>query len=301
MHNKKMLSNIILTVTAIIWGTAFVAQRVGMEKIGPVTYNAVRYVLSTVFIFIIILIRNTFSKNNKTEKQPSADKDSTLKGIITCGLILFVASNLQQAGLVFTTAGKAAFITTLYILLIPIIGIFIGMKTNFLTWLAVAVGALGLFFLSISDSFSIQKGDLIVMIGALFWAFHVIFIDKFLIKGVDPLVLSCGQLGVVAVLSTIMAFVLETPNIAEIKDAWFTIAYAGIMSGGVGYTGQILGQRYAKPVIASLILSTESAFGAIAGAIILNEIMSGRELLGAVLMFVAVILSQVKLKPKETL
>lgn len=291
MNNKKLFSNIILLITAIIWGSAFVAQRIGMDSIGPFTFNAVRFLMSSIFV---LLLTSVLSKMNPEPKSESASRKTLFQAILVCGLCIFGGTTLQQYGLVFTTAGKAAFITTLYILLIPILGIFLGRKNPLLTWIAIAVGAVGLFLLCIKQDFTIDKGDFIVLIGAFFWSFHVLSIDHFLQKGINPFLLSLGQMLVVFILSTAAAFLFETPEVAGIKNAVVALLYTGILSGGVGYTFQIIGQRHADPVVASLIMSTEAAFGTIAGFLFLHERMTGREILGSVLLFAAVLLSQLK-------
>lgn len=300
MKNKRMLSNILLAITSIIWGSAFVSQRVGVEANGPFTFNAARYILSAVFIFT--LERIFHSRNIKKNPELANEKDPIpWFAMITCGTIMFFAATLQQVGIVYTSAGKAAFITTLYILLIPIIGIFLGKKTRVLTWVAVFVGAAGLALLTLKENFSIEKGDFIVLIGAFFWAFHILAIDYFLSKDADPLKLSYGQLFVVAIFSTVCTVALETPTVSGLVSAIPAILFAGIMSGGVGYTFQIIAQKNTEPVIASLILSTEAAFGALAGWLFLGELMTSKEILGCILMFVAIILSQLPSKDEKAI
>lgn len=296
MHNKKLFSNIILLITAVIWGSAFVAQRIGMDSIGPFTFNAVRFLMSSIFVLLLTL---ALSKKNPEPKVEPASRKTLFQAILICGFCIFGGTTLQQYGLVFTTAGKAAFITTLYILLIPILGIFLGRKNSPLTWLAIGIGAVGLFLLCIKQDFTIDKGDFIVLIGAFFWSFHVLTIDHFLQKGVNPFLLSLGQMLVVFVLSTVAAFLFETPELSGIKNAIVALLYTGILSGGVGYTFQIIGQRHADPVVASLIMSTEAAFGTIAGFLFLHEMMTGREITGSVLLFAAVLLSQLKVGDKS--
>lgn len=292
MNNKKLFANVILFTTAVIWGSAFVAQRIGMDSIEPFTFNAVRFLLSILFVLLLTLI--LAKKNPEHKKTSSSSRKTLFQGILVCGLCLFCGTTLQQYGLVFTTAGKAAFITTLYILLIPILGFFLGRRNSVLTWTAIGIGAVGLFLLCIKQNFTIAKGDFIVLIGAFFWSAHVLTIDHFLQKGVPPFLLSLGQLTVVFLLSTAAAFLFETPQLEGVKNAIGALLYTGILSGGVGYTFQIIGQRYADPVVASLIMSTESAFGALAGFLLLNEVMTKREFVGSLLLFAAVLLAQMK-------
>ena len=265
MKNKKLFANVILFTTAVIWGSAFVAQRIGMDSIEPFTFNAVRFLLSILFVLLLTLI--LAKKNPEHKKTSSSSRKTLFQGILVCGLCLFCGTTLQQYGLVFTTAGKAAFITTLYILLIPILGFFLGRRNSDLTWTAIGIGAVGLFLLCIKQNFTIAKGDFIVLIGAFFWSAHVLTIDYFL---------------------------FETPQAEGVKNAIGALLYTGILSGGVGYTFQIIGQRYADPVVASLIMSTESAFGALAGFLLLNEVMTKREFVGSLLLFAAVLLAQMK-------
>lgn len=296
MKNKKMASNLLLLLTAFIWGVAFVSQKKGTESVGPFTFVSARYLLSAIFIFILIKIRD---RKNPPQKYTSEQKSNTLKAIISCGICISGGAILQQFGLVFTTAGKAAFITSLYILILPIVGIFMGKKIHLQSWIAVLLGAIGLYLLTVKEGFTIQQGDFVVLIGALFWAGHILFIDHAMQKDVDALVLSCGQMVVVFIISMILMLIFESPDIESLKEAFVPIFYAGVFSGGLGFTFQIIGQKNADPVVASILMSMESAFGAISGAIILGERMVPKELFGSVLLFSAVILSQLNFEKKS--
>lgn len=286
--NKKILGNLLLLITSIIWGSAFVAQITGMDVLGPFTFSAVRSLIATVFLgFLVIFLKDEM--NTKT--------NDLIKGGLACGVFIFIASSLQQFGLLFTTAGKASFITTLYILIVPILALLIMKnKINLATWVAIILGAIGLYLLAIPSraSFSINKGDFVVFIGAFFWAAHILIIDYFT-KKVSPVKLSFIQFLIMTILSAIVAilFEKETATIQNIMLSWKSIAYAGFFSSGIAYTLQMVGQKYTNPVLASLILSLESVFGALSGYLFLNEILTKREFLGCAVVFVAIIIAQI--------
>lgn len=286
--NKKILGNVLLLITAIIWGSAFVAQITGMDVLGPFTFSATRSLIATIFLgFLVMFLKDEM--NTKTS--------DLIKGGLACGVFIFIASSLQQFGLLFTTAGKASFITTLYILIVPILALLIMKnKISLATWIAISLGAIGLYLLAIPSgaSFSINKGDFVVFIGAFFWAAHILVIDYFT-KKVNPVKLSFMQFAVMTILSAIVAmlFERETATLSNIMLSWKSIAYAGFFSSGIAYTLQMVGQKYTNPVLASLILSLESVFGALSGYLFLNEILSTKEFLGCVIVFVAIIIAQV--------
>lgn len=276
--NKKILGNVLLLITAIIWGSAFVAQITGMDVLGPFTFSATRSLIATIFLgFLVMFLKDEM--NTKTS--------DLIKGGLACGVFIFIASSLQQFGLLFTTAGKASFITTLYILIVPILALLIMKnKISLATWIAIILGAIGLYLLAIPSgaSFSINKGDFVVFIGAFFWAAHILVIDYFT-KKVNPVKLSFMQFAVMTILSAIVAmlFERETATLSNIMLSWKSIAYAGFFSSGIAYTLQMVGQKYTNPVLASLILSLESVFGALSGYLFLNEILSTKEFLGCVI------------------
>lgn len=286
--NKKILGNLLLLITAIIWGSAFVAQITGMDVLGPFTFSAARSLIATVFLgFLVLFLKDEM--NTKT--------NDLIKGGLACGIFIFIASSLQQFGLLFTTAGKASFITTLYILIVPLLALLIMKnKISFTTWIAIILGAIGLYLLAIPSgaSFSVNKGDFVVFIGAFFWAAHILIIDHFT-KKVSPVKLSFMQFAVMTVLSAIVAllFEKETATFSNIMLSWKSIAYAGFFSSGIAYTLQMVGQKYTNPVLASLILSLESVFGALSGYLFLNEILSTKEFMGCVIVFVAIIIAQI--------
>ncbi|NLM06248.1 MAG: DMT family transporter [Tissierellia bacterium] len=293
MDKKKLTSNILLLITSIIWGAAFVAQRKGMDSNGPFTFITSRYVLSAIFIYFFRMI---YLNKNPELKIRKASKKTTMMAMISCGMIMFIATTLQQAGMLYTTAGKAAFITCLYIVLIPIISVFIGKRITIIAWIAVILGTIGLALLTLKENLTMGKGDLLVFIGAFFWASHILAVDHFLSKGVEAMDISFGQLVTVALCSAVAMFALETPTLSGIYDALPSILFAGIMSGGLGYTFQVLAQKNTEPVVASLIMSLESVFGAITGYLFLKEIMTTREILGCIIAFVAVIISQIPIE-----
>lgn len=303
--SKKMQSNILLLITAFIWGSAFVAQKSGMEFIDPFTYNGIRTFIGGLVLIPVIFIMNMGKANPKeteiTEEEQSAkaaQKKLLIIGGICCGAALFVASSLQQFGVSYTTAGKAGFITTLYVVIVPIISILIGKKVRPLMWLCVIMGAVGLYLLCMTDaSFKLQFGDMLVLLCAFAFAVHIMVIDYFSPK-VDGVKLSCIQFLFAGLLGIICMFIFENPDINAILACWLPILYAGVLSCGIGYTLQIIAQKHAEPTVASLLMSLESVFAVISGAVLLHETMSGRELLGCAVIFAAVIIAQLPEKNK---
>lgn len=296
---KRIKGEFLLIITAIIWGTSFVTQKLGMNYVEPLTFGAARFLLGSLVLIPVILI---FSKKNddssKEDKTNYLNKDLILGGAL-CGVAIFLGASLQQWGIVYTTAGKAGFITALYIILVPILGLFLHKKVGKLTWIGVLLATVGLYLLSIKQGFAIEKGDAIVLAGTIFWAMHILIVDAFVEK-VDGLKLSCVQFFVAGILSAIAAFILETPSLATILSAYGPILYTAFMVVGVAYTLQIIGQKSTSPTIAAIILSMESLFAVISGAIFLKEVMSIREIIGCVLMFIAVIIAQINTDAKET-
>lgn len=288
---KKFKGSIMLLMTSLIWGTAFVAQSEGMNYVGPFTYNAMRTLLGgIVLIPVIMLFRFPDRKSGGGKSEYSLK--NTVAGGICCGAVLFIASSLQQAGIVYTTAGKAGFVTALYIVIVPVIGIFLHRKMPIKMWLFIAVALAGFWLLCIKDNFSISSGDMLVFIGAVFFAVHIIVIDHFNKMETDGVLMSCIQFFTAGLLMLICMFIFEKPVISDICDAGGTILYAGIMSCGAAYTLQILGQKYTNPTLATLLMSLESVFAALSGWLILNERLSAKEFFGCILIFAAVILAQ---------
>ena len=296
MKSKKLFGNLVLLLTALIWGCAFVAQSSGMDYVGPFTFQTSRSILGCLVLIPFILANDAVKKKNNTyEKQ---NPKTLILGGILCGTALTVASGLQQYGMQYSTAGKGAFITAMYIVLVPILGLFMKKKVNPIIWISVILGALGLYLLCIKEDFSLGEGDIYLILRAVAFSFHILVVDHFSAK-VDGVKLSCLQFGVMFILSAIFMFMTETPNMADIKAAWLPICYAGIMSCGVGYTLQIVGQKYTEPTVASLLMSLESVFAVIAGIILLKEAPSAKEWLGCASMFAAIIIAQIPQKPKE--
>lgn len=296
MKSKKLFGNLVLLLTALIWGCAFVAQSSGMDYVGPFTFQTSRSILGCLVLIPFIFANDAVKKKNNTyEKQ---NPKTLILGGILCGTALTVASGLQQYGMQYSTAGKGAFITAMYIVLVPILGLFMKKKVNPIIWISVILGALGLYLLCIKEDFSLGEGDIYLILCAVAFSFHILIVDHFSAK-VDGVKLSCLQFGIMFILSAIFMFMTETPNIADIKAAWLPICYAGIMSCGVGYTLQIVGQKYTEPTVASLLMSLESVFAVIAGIILLKEAPSAKEWLGCASMFAAIIIAQIPQKPKE--
>lgn len=285
----KLKSTILLFLTAIIWGFAFVAQRVGAEFVGAFTFNGVRFMLGACSLVPVILL---FEREKIDLK---VLKNNVLPGIIA-GVVLFIASTLQQYGVEITqSAGKAGFLTGLYTVLVPLIRFVMGKKTSVLTFIGAIFAVTGLFFLCMTgDEISFGIGDIVLIIGAFFWAGHILVVDKY-VNTTSPLKFSLVQFLICGFLSLVFAFILEDIECSAIKSAGIPILYGGIMSVGVAYTCQILGQKQSDPTFASIVFSTESVFSAIGGALLLNEIMSGRGYFGCVLIFIGIVLSQLNL------
>lgn len=296
---QQIKSSLILLLTATIWGVAFVAQSVGMEYIGPFTFNAIRCVLGGLVLIPVILVLKK-KKETGAENQEKEDKKTLWAGGIACGVILCIASNLQQFGIMEASVGKSGFFTALYIVMIPVIGIFIGKRPGIKLWFCVALAVVGMYLLCMKDgSFTIERADIMLFLCALAFSFHILVVDYFSPK-VDGVKMSCIQFFVCGVLSAVGMLFTETPDISNIQAAWLPLLYAGLLSCGVGYTLQIVGQKGINPVIASLIMSLESVISALAGWVILGQVLSPKEILGCVLMFVAIIITQIPIGNKKT-
>lgn len=296
---QQIKSSLILLLTATIWGVAFVAQSVGMEYIGPFTFNAIRCVLGGLVLIPVILVLKK-KKETGAENQEKEDKKTLWTGGIACGVILCIASNLQQFGIMEASVGKSGFFTALYIVMIPVIGIFIGKRPGIKLWFCVALAVVGMYLLCMKDgSFTIERADIMLLLCALAFSFHILVVDYFSPK-VDGVKMSCIQFFVCGVLSAVGMLFTEAPDISNIQAAWLPLLYAGLLSCGVGYTLQIVGQKGINPVIASLIMSMESVISALAGWVILGQVLSPKEILGCVLMFVAIIITQIPIGNKKT-
>ena len=286
--NKSVLSaNLLLFITAIIWGFAFVAQRVGMDFVGPFTFNAVRFALGGLSLYPLLLY---FNRKKEVERIKIPAWKKKYAGIIL-GLFLFVGASLQQVGLVYTTAGNAGFITGLYVVIVPLLGLYLGHKTNIFVWLGAFLATIGLYFLSVKGDFTISNGDAIVLISAFFWAIHVQLIGIFSPQ-MNAIKLSMIQFFVCSALSFIVAFIFENVVFSNILAAVIPILYGGLLSVGVAYTLQIVAQKKALPAHAAIILSLEAVFALIGGWLFLNESFDGRSLFGCGLMLLGMLLAQ---------
>ena len=293
MKNSELKGNLLLMLTALIWGCAFVAQSVSMDYIGPFTFQSVRSLLGAAVLVPVFLILDAGKKKAGTYQAPTGEEKKTLPIAGSgCGCIMTVAANLQQIGIQYTSAGKAGFITAMYILIVPVLGLFLKKKVPGRIWLCILIAVVGLYLLSVTEGFSsISKGDVYVLLCALAFSFHIMAVDHYA-PLVDGVRLSSIQFLICGVLSGILMFLFEEPNLENILNTAVPILYAGIMSCGVAYTLQIIGQKYTRPTIASLIMSLESVFAVLAGIVVLREIPTARETMGCVLMFLAIIIAQ---------
>ena len=288
-------SSLLLFLAASIWGVAFVAQSVGMDYMGPFTFNGARSLIGGIVLLPLIAVRERSRKKNggeaETPEKKKARRKVTLLGGCCCGLAICTASMFQQYGIQYTTVGKAGFITTLYIIIVPIMGLFFGKKVRRIVWAGAALAAAGMYLLCVNETLSLNKGDLLVFLCAVIFSVHILVID-YLSPKADGVKLSCIQFFVAGILCTIGAFLLETPSWDALVSGAVPVLYAGVMSCGVAYTLQIIGQRNLDPTVASLILSLESVVSVLAGWVILDQTMNGKEIFGCVLVFAAVILVQ---------
>lgn len=303
--NSKLKNDALLVLTALIWGSAFVAQSVGMDYMGPFTFNSLRCLLGGLVLLPVIWIMGRKdpkgpayrpdSRSIEEGQKKRGDKKILLTGGLCCGIALAAASSLQQIGLVYTSAGKAGFITALYILIVPVLGLFLGKKVGLKTWIGVGLAIIGMYFLCIKEGFFISYGDFLVMICAFIFSLHILIIDYFSPK-VDGVKLSCIQFWVAGILCAVPMIISEKPTFEAVAAAWLPLLYAGVLSCGVAYTLQIIAQKNTDPTVASLILSLESVFAALAGWILINETLSPKEIFGCVLVFTAIILAQLPQK-----
>jgi drug/metabolite transporter (DMT)-like permease len=286
---NKLTGTLLLLLASIIWGFAFVAQSVGMDYIEPFTFSAIRS-----FIGALVLLPFIFMSGRKNKKSiaKTVDRKAIFSGLI-CGIILFAATNLQQAGLQYTTAGKAGFITSFYIVLVPVAGIFLKKRTGLVTWISVGIALIGLYLICFNAAagLSLGRGDLLVLLCAFAFTGHILVIDRFAGE-VNGLVLSCLQFLVSGMLSAITALIFEQPEITAVYAAWLPLIYTGVLSSAVAYTFQIIGQAKLRPTVASLLMSLESVFSVLAMWLVLRQTLSARELAGCGLMFIAIILVQ---------
>lgn len=290
MQTRHLKSDLLFLLSATIWGFAFVAQRMGMDHVGPFTFNGIRFLLGAMVLVPLIYRNRNTNGHDGNRRSPMDTRRLILFGGLA-GLAIYLAASLQQVGLVYTTAGKAGFITGLYVIIVPIMGLLWGQRTNAGTWSGALMAAVGMYLLSVNEDFSISIGDLLELIGAVFWAVHIHLIG-WLSPKTDSLRLAFVQFMVCAVVSLLTAWLVETATLAAIAAASLPIIYGGALSVGVAYTLQVVAQRNAHPAHAAILLSLEAVFAAVGGWLILGEVMPGRGLVGCLLMLSGMIVSQ---------
>ena len=306
----KLRNTFFLLLTAMIWGAAFVAQSVSMDYIGPFTFICLRSVIGGLFLIPVIIVLDDIRKKSQNESANAVNSENILHNIeteekqrlswknkqliesgIVCGFFLFFANCFQQTGIQYTTVGKAGFITTFYIIIVPLIGLFFKKYCGILTWIGVVIALAGLYFLCITQKLTIQRGDALVLCCSVLYAGQILAIDHYN-PFVDGVKMSCIQFLTGGVLGAVFMFLFENPSLAMILSAAGPILYTGIMSTGVGYTLQIVGQKGLNPTVAALILSLESVFSALSGYVFLHQVLTTKELIGCALMFIAIVLAQ---------
>ncbi len=302
MNRQKLKGNLLLLLTSIVWGISFIAQSKGVELITPMAFNGIRTMLGAIVLVPVILFLDLGKKKNCVPVQ-KIDKNLIIGGIV-CGICLCVASTLQTAGMIYTSPGKSGFITALYMVIVPIVGLFMGKKTRPILWVSVLIAVCGLYLMCISESLSINIGDILTLLCAFVFTFHILAIDHFAPK-VDGVKLACMQFFVCGVLNLTYVFLFEEPKLDPILDCWLSIGYSGIFSCGVAYTLQIVGQKYTDPTSASILMSLESVFATLTTVILValgwdltGGQLTSREILGCVLMFAAIILVQLPERKK---
>lgn len=303
--NKTLKANICIFIAAVIWGSAFVTQRMGMDSLGPLYFNALRSLLGCAVLLLVVLVtdKTGLSKDLEPPHAKSAGflnegRKTLIKGGLACGIVVCAAGNFQQVGLVTVDAGKSGFLTAMYIVLVPFLGILLKQPVKSNHIVGAILGVVGLYFLCIKGDFSLAPGDLFSLLGALFWAFHILCVDHFAPK-CNPIKLSAAQFFVSACGSFLLASFTEEISLEAIRAGAFAIAYTGIMSSAVAFTLQVFAQRHANPTAASIIMSMEAVFAVICGFLFLGEVLTAREFVGCIIMFVAVITAQ--MSPKDLL
>ncbi len=294
--STQLKANLLLLLTAAIWGAAFVAQSSGMDYVEPFTFMFCRYVLGVVCLLPLIFINR---KKRKSQPPLHLKKSHLIICGALCGIILTAASGFQQMGLQFPTAGKSGFITTVYVVLVPVFSVFLGKKPSFKLWISVFMSCFALYLLCIDGEFTIGKGELLTLVCAFLFVGHILVIDHFVGK-VDAIEMSCIQFAICAVCSFVVMVLTETPDWSAVIEAWLPIAYTGILSTGVAFTFQAIAQCKTSPTMASIIMSFESCFAVLFGWLLLHEQLSAKELSGCALMFIAIILAQLPQKSKQT-
>ena len=289
---KELKASIMLFITSIIWGLAFVAQAQGMEHIGPFTFTASRSLVAIIFLYLTYVF---FNKTSKSYREQKFDMKRTIRGGVLCGLVFTFGINFQQIGLVYTTAGKASFLTALYIVFIPIIGLFYGKKINRKLQLCIVLAMIGTYLMSVKGSLSMNIGDLITIFGSIVFAIHILMLSEFS-KDTNAVLVSLIQFAVCGFFSLIAALIFEGIDMSAILKSYLAILYVGILSSGVGFTIQLMALKELDPVVASMISSLESVFGAVFGWLILSQSMSEREIIGGIIIFVATLIAQLPIE-----
>lgn len=302
MNKTQLRNSLLLLLTAIIWGSAFVAQSVGMDYVEPFTFTFARSIIGGIVLIPCICVLHKHDSRRCAEARSAGMRRVTKTewiGGICCGIALFAASNFQQIGITHTTVGKAGFITALYVVIVPILGLFMKKRVSFLIWICVVLSVVGLYLLCMTeDSFTLAYGDFLVLICAVLFSFHILIIDYFSPKG-DGVMISCIQFFVCGILSGIVMLFVENPSMGSLIDAKWAVLYAGVLSCGVAYTLQVVAQKGVNPTVASLILCLESVIAVLAGWLILGDKLTTRELAGCIFMFVAIVLAQLPTPKKE--
>ena len=298
--NGALRGSLILALGAAIWGCAFVAQNVGMDYIGPLTFGGARSFIGTLTLLPFVLLGE-----KKERRELGLDKAQIKKRVrgdwlafLILGLAVTVPTTLQQIGLTTTSPGKSGFITAMYIVAVPVLSILLGKRPGWNVLISVLLGVAGLYFLCVTGELSIERGDMITLISVLFWGVQILLTDRYS-KKMNCLKMTCGAFFICGVLSTIMMFMFEKPTLEGLRGCLIPLLYTGVMSTGIAYTLQALGQKTTPPTVASLVMSLESVFAALAGYVILHDALSPRELLGAGLMLCAVVLAQIEFKPHK--
>lgn len=294
MRKKQTMGSMMLLITSIIWGCAFVAQKVGDDYLGPFSFTGIRFLLSAIFLIVIVCVRDLLIYKKLTLfKMEKKKRNTVILGGVLCGIALFLASNLQQYSMHGTSVGKSSFITALYIVLVPILGLFIKKKVKIIEWISVLFAMISLVLLCFKKEESgINIYDFGLLGCALFFSIQILLIDHFS-KDNDCMLMAMIQFIVCGSLSCILMLIFEKPTTSSINDALIPLLYAGLASGGIAYTLQFTGQKYTNPVVASVIMSLEAVVGLIAGAIIIHERLSNQELIGCLMMFLAIIIAQI--------
>ncbi len=296
MRKTQLKGVLILSLTAVIWGSAFVTQSMGMESVEAFTFNGVRMLIGAVALLPVILIRDAVAARRPgapTKEKKRAENKKALRRGALMGLALCAASNFQQFAFLYSQTGKIAFITAFYMFFVPFFGLFIGKKVPALTWGCVAAGVVGLYFLCVADAgFSaINRGDVLTLLCAMLFAVHILLTERVAADS-DTIKLSCVQFAVCGAVSCVLMFLFESPSAAALRECWFPLLYTGVFSCGLAYTFQVVGQKYTESTMASLILCTESVFGVLFSAIFLHERMTANEIVGCAVLFAAIVVSQ---------